>query len=116
MPRSIVITGATCFLGRHLIHMLLSKGDVVYAVCRGEENLISALDEMTSMKILSRIEGDIDRTKEPLDLLEKIVNEKIVAKLPKDKDGNAVGKSISAAKIEEMKVKLNRSSYTSFWS
>lgn len=89
---------------------------LVYAVCRGEENLISALDEMTSMKILSRIEGDIDRTKEPLDLLEKIVNEKIVAKLPKDKDGNAVGKSISAAKIEEMKVKLNRSSYTSFWS
>lgn len=89
---------------------------LVYAVCRGEVNLISALDEMTSMKILSRIEGDIDRTKEPLDLLEKIVNEKIVAKLPKDKDGNAVGKSISAAKIEEMKVKLNRSSYTSFWS
>jgi len=34
MQRSIVITGATSFLGRHLVQLLLSKGDVVYAVCR----------------------------------------------------------------------------------
>ena len=87
---------------------------LVYAVIRGAENLTAALDEMTSMKILSRIEGDSERTKTPLEALEKIVNEHIVAKIPED--GKQKAKSISATKITEMLKKLESSGYTSFWS
>ena len=82
---------------------------LVYAVTRGEEHWITALDEMTSMKILSRIEGDKDRTEEPLNQLKKIVEERIVALLPQD------SRSISAEKIAEMQGKL-KLGYTSFWS
>ena len=85
---------------------------LVYAVIRGAENLTAALDEMTSMKILSRIEGDSERTKTPLEALEKIVNEHINT----PDDGKEKAKSISAAKIAEMLKKLESSGYTSFWS
>ena len=84
---------------------------LVYAVIRGAENLTAALDEMTSMKILSRIEGDSERTKTPLEALEKIVNEHINT----PEDGKQKAKSISATKITEMLKKLD-SGYTSFWS
>lgn len=79
---------------------------LVYAVCRGEENLSNALDEMTSMKILSRIEGDAEKT-------ERVLNDLDVL-LRKTFDG--MEKSISLAKIDEMTEKLNRTQYTSFWS
>lgn len=85
---------------------------LVYAVIRGAENLTAALDEMTSMKILSRIEGDNERTKTPLEALEKIVNEHINT----PDEGKEKAKSISAAKIAEMLKKLESSGYTSFWS
>ena len=71
-----------------------------------------ALDEITSMKILSRIEGDDTKVKESLldNLMDAI------------KDGlseisgeeNPV-ESVSIAKLKEMKNRLN-SGYTSFWS
>ena len=89
---------------------------LVYAVARGAEKLTVAIDEMTSMKILSRIEGDSERTKTPLEALEKIVNEQIVANIIEPDDGSEKLKSISAEKIAEMKKKLESSGYTSFWS
>lgn len=71
-----------------------------------------ALDEITSMKILSRIEGDDTKVKESLldnlmyaikDGLSEIAGE-----------GNPV-ESVSIAKLKEMKDRLS-SGYTSFWS
>lgn len=79
---------------------------LVYAVCRGEENLSNALDEMTSMKILSRIEGDAEKT-------ERVLND--LSALLKTTFGE-LDKSVSLIKIEEMLEKLNRTQYTSFWS
>lgn len=79
---------------------------LVYAVCRGEENLNNALDEMTSMKILSRIEGDADKTERVLNELETLLKSYF----------ENLEKSISLSKIEEMIEKLDRTQYTSFWS
>ena len=79
---------------------------LVYAVCRGEEYLNNALDEMTSMKILSRIEGDADKTERVLNDLDDLLK----------KTFEGMEKSISLAKIDEMKKKLKRTQYTSFWS
>ena len=71
-----------------------------------------ALDEITSMKVLSRIEGDDTKVSdELLDNLSKAIEDglKIVSG-----EENTV-KSISLAKLKEMKSKLV-SGYTSFWS
>lgn len=71
-----------------------------------------ALDEITSMKILSRIEGDDTKVKESLldNLMDAI----------KDGLSEIAGEenpveSVSIAKLKEMKDRLN-SGYTSFWS
>lgn len=71
-----------------------------------------ALDEITSMKILSRIEGD--DTKVSDDFLDRL------SKTIEDELQNISGEentivSISLAKLKEMKAKL-ASGYTSFWS
>ena len=71
-----------------------------------------ALDEITSMKILSRIEGDDTKVKESL--LDKLMN------AIKDGLSEIAGEenpveSVSIAKLKEMKDRLN-SGYTSFWS
>ena len=71
-----------------------------------------ALDEITSMKILSRIEGD--DTKVNVNLLDNLTN------AIKDKLSEIAGKdnpveSVSIAKLKEMKNRLS-SGYTSFWS
>ncbi len=79
---------------------------LVYAVCRGEEYLNNALDEMTSMKILSRIEGDADKTERVLNKLDDLLTQTF----------EGMEKSVSLAKIVEMKEKLDRTQYTSFWS
>ncbi len=58
---------------------------LMYAVNRRklapDSQLWQTLDEMTSMKILSRIEGDSDRTKNVLERLKALVEEEIVAKM-----------------------------------
>ena len=77
------------------------------------ENVIAtALDEITSMKILSRIEGD--DTKVPKTLLANLKQciEKGLSDITGDEDKI---ESVSLAKLDEM---LNRleSGYTSFWS
>ena len=93
---------------------------LLYAVNRKslDENsqLWQTLDEMTSMKILSRIEGDSERTKAPLEDLQKLVNDEIVNKIPEPEEGGEKAKSITAAKIKEMLVKLEKASYTSYWA
>ena len=71
-----------------------------------------ALDEITSMKVLSRIEGDDTKVSdELLDNLSKTIEDELKTVSGEE---NTV-KSISLAKLKEMKAKLV-SGYTSFWS
>ena len=83
-----------------------------------EQNFViaRALDEITSMKILSRIEGDETKIGKLLDKLSaeqlKVVSEKEYSS--KKDDGEKVY-SVSLAKLEEMMKRLE-GGYTSFWS
>ena len=84
-----------------------------------QEMIARALDEITSMKILSRIEGDSDKIGNLLDELGKTVNEQLNVISGKDysekkNDGEKVY-SVSLAKLKEMEGRL-KSGYTSFWS
>jgi len=93
---------------------------LMYAVNRQklapESQLWQTLDEMTSMKILSRIEGDEERTKKVLDSLKALVDEQIVAQMPTDAGETPALQSISAAKIDEMLAKLKATGFTSYWA
>ena len=74
-----------------------------------------ALDEITNMKILSRIEGD--ETKVSSDFLvslEKVIKEGLEA-ICNNMFTELDYKSVSLVKLEEMKKRLV-SGYTSFWS
>ena len=92
---------------------------LMYAVNRQklapDSQLWQTLDEMTSMKILSRIEGDEERTKKVLDGLKTLVEEQITALIPAAEEGKSATQSISAAKIDEMLAKL-KSGFTSYWA
>ena len=71
-----------------------------------------ALDEITSMKVLSRIEGDDTKVSDDfLDRLSKTIEDGLKAVSGEEHTIN----SISLAKLKEMKAKL-ASGYTSFWS
>ena len=93
---------------------------LMYAVNRKllapDSQLWQTLDEMTSMKILSRIEGDSDRTEKLLTELKKLVNEHIANAIPTPEDGSPKPTSITATKIDEMLDKLNKTSFTSYWT
>lgn len=93
---------------------------LMYAVNRKKldekSQLWQSLDEMTSMKILSRIEGDEERTKKVLDGLKALVEEQIVAQMPADAGETPALQSISAAKIDEMLAKLKATGFTSYWA
>ncbi|MCR5555607.1 MAG: AAA family ATPase [Bacteroidales bacterium] len=93
---------------------------LLYAVNRQlldkDSQLWQTLDEMTSMKILSRIEGDSERTKTSLEELRKLVNDDIVSQIPEPEEGREKAKSITASKIKEMLEKLEKTSYTSYWA
>ena len=71
-----------------------------------------ALDEITSMKILSRIEGDDTKVK---DSLLNALSQAIADGLNAITDEEHLVKSVSVAKLDEMKNRL-QSGYTSFWS
>lgn len=83
-----------------------------------------ALDEITNMKILSRIEGDESKvSKSFLDELLKTIQDGLSAisslqygAEAKQTDEGQVEKSISVAKLEEMTKKLLALGYTSYWS
>ena len=68
---------------------------------KNEALLNAAIDEMTCMKILSRIEGDENKTRDVLSNLEKIFSGKFPA---------------SHSKVKEMLARLDGSGYTSFWA
>ena len=86
-----------------------------------------ALDEITSMKVLSRIEGDESKVKKSfLEGLKKeikaqleLISEKDVfvtkAESETTEDGKTIRQSISLAKLDEMIDRLD-SGYTSFWA
>lgn len=63
--------------------------------------LTNALDEMTSMKILSRIEGDETKTGSVLSNLQRVLT---------------TDYKKSNTKLKEMEARLSTSGYTSFWS
>ena len=71
-----------------------------------------ALDEITSMKILSRIEGDDTKVKESL--LDNLIDAIKDGLSEISGEENPV-ESVSIAKLKEMKDRLS-SGYTSFWS
>ncbi|CQB87292.1 Uncharacterised protein [Chlamydia trachomatis] len=82
-----------------------------------------ALDEITNMKILSRIEGDESKVRN--DLLGRLVEtirEGLKSILDPQNEAESVDsddlveKSISIAKLKEMTKKLTESGYTSYWS
>lgn len=83
-----------------------------------------ALDEITSMKILSRIEGDESKVrKELLDRLVETIREGLESILGRqygaesmERDDSQIEKSISISKLKEMTKKLTDSGYTSYWS
>ena len=82
-----------------------------------------ALDEITNMKILSRIEGDESKVrKDFLEGLRTVISEGLASISGRrygaesvDSD-EPVEKSVSLAKLSEMKKKLEDSGYTSYWS
>ena len=83
------------------------------------EVIARALDEITSMKILSRVEGDETKIGTLLDKLTTIIVGQLKAVSGKDysekKDDGEKVCSVSLAKLAEMKKRLE-SGYTSFWS
>lgn len=78
-----------------------------------DEVIAIALDEITSMKILSRIEGDDTKIKHSL--LESLITT-IEAQLLILTGEEKNIESISVAKLKEMKERLTLSGYISFWS
>lgn len=86
-----------------------------------EQNFViaRALDEITSMKILSRIEGDETKIGKLLDKLSATIGEQLKFVSEKEysakKDDGEKVYSVSLAKLEEMKKRLE-GGYTSFWS
>ena len=73
-----------------------------------EEVVARALDEITSMKVLSRIEGDDQKVKEELlARLEQVVTDMLPETLHE--------KSVSLAKLKEMKERC-KTGFTCFWS
>lgn len=92
-----------------------SKGNALsqdYVIAR-------ALDEITNMKILSRIEGDETKVSASfLDGLENTIKTGLVTVCPnlfEEGEGKKAYVSVSLAKLTEMKRRLT-SGYTSFWS
>ena len=83
---------------------------LLYAVNRmhfsPESEVWQTLDEMTSMKILSRIEGDNERCEHVLRDLKNLLTETV---------GDHAEDSASLKKIDEMLAKL-KSGYTSYWA
>lgn len=83
-----------------------------------------ALDEITNMKILSRIEGDESKVRK--DLLDRLVetireglesiSDRQYGAESMERDDSQVEKSISIAKLKEIAKKLTDSGYTSYWS
>ena len=77
-----------------------------------DEVIATALDEITSMKILSRIEGEATKFKNSL--LERLMDTIESQLLALTGDEKKI-ESISIAKLKAMQERLTLSGYTSFW-
>lgn len=77
-----------------------------------EAVIARALDEITNMKILARIEGDETKIGTLLDRLTETIEEQLS---DISEDSFTKEQSVSLAKLSEMKARLNQG-YTSFWS
>lgn len=103
----------------YVVNNLPYKSDEDSDDLKQEYVIARALDEITNMKILSRIEGDETKvSKSFLDDLGKTIKEGLeeIFDGPFDKvESDDAFKSISLAKLDEMKKRLD-SGYTSFWS
>lgn len=103
----------------YVVNNLPYKSDEDSDDLKQEYVIARALDEITNMKILSRIEGDETKvSKSFLDDLGKTIKEGLeeIFDGPFDKvESDDAFKSVSLAKLEEMKKRLD-SGYTSFWS
>lgn len=77
-----------------------------------------ALDEITSMKILSRIEGDESKVRESfLNDLKMTIEKNLRSFLGNDPEAQiSTGYHISSSKLKEMIDRLKNTGYTSFWS
>ena len=96
------------YVVNNLPYNLNEKGNEI-----SEDEVIAiALDEITNMKILSRIEGDDTKIKHSF--LENLITT-IEAQLLLTGEEKKI-ESISVAKLKEMKERLTLSGYTSFWS
>ena len=74
-----------------------------------EDDVVNrALDEITNMKILSRIEGDADKIGNLLERLTKVIKEQLGEQYTAED-------SVSLKKVAEMERRLG-SGYTSFWT
>lgn len=88
------------------------------SVYKDEFVIARALDEITSMKILSRIEGDESKvSKDFLEKLRQTIKEGLETVFDElfEEDEDGVYTSVSLAKLDEMTARLD-SGYTSFWS
>ena len=87
------------------------------SVYKDEFVIARALDEITSMKILSRIEGDESKvSKEFLDKLKQTIKDGLETVFNGIFDeGDDAYTSVSLTKLDEMNKRLD-SGYTSFWS
>lgn len=88
------------------------------SVYKDEFVIARALDEITSMKILSRIEGDESKvSKDFLEKLRQTIKEGLETVFDElfEEDEDGVYTSVSLTKLDEMTARLD-SGYTSFWS
>jgi len=103
----------------YVVNNLPYKKDEDSDDLKQEYVIARALDEITNMKILSRIEGDETKVSMTfLDDLGKAIKEGLeyIFDGPFDKvESDDAFKSVSLAKLDEMKKRLD-SGYTSFWS
>lgn len=103
----------------YVVNNLPYNSDEVSDDLKQEYVIARALDEITNMKILSRIEGDETKVSMTfLDNLGKTIKEGLedIFDGPFDKaESDDAFKSVSLAKLDEMKKRLD-SGYTSFWS
>ena len=83
-----------------------------------EDIIVRALDEITSMKILSRIEGDESKVSESfLKELKETIESNLHSLLSRDPEAPVnTDYHISSKKLDEMIDRLKKSGYTSFWS
>lgn len=93
--------------------LLYVVNNLPYAGALESEMVYTAIDEITCMKVLSRIEGDETKvTKALLDDLKQVFMEKIYEGWD---ENEALRESVSLRKLKEMSKRLE-SGYTSFWS